>query len=139
MLKAELYQYVLDMTRLTYLTCRKCCQESRVVRLCVHERVCFDRNNWTGIQPDDFCVLRKVLQEVRRHEKVYLQYCHTYSGLKVRQYYHMIIIGVNISKCKFTMNENITIATRVATSIESTSFPNINGRWYSGLIGSTRV
>ena len=32
-----------------------------------------------------------------------------------------------------------TIATLVATSIESTSFPNMKGKWYSGLIGSTSV
>ena len=83
------------MTRLTYLTCRKCCQESRVVRLCVHERVCFDRNNWTGIQSHDFCVFRKVQQEVRRHEKIYLQYFDRYCELKIRHYYSIIIIGVN--------------------------------------------
>ena len=32
-----------------------------------------------------------------------------------------------------------TIATLVATSIESTSFPNMKGKWYSGLMGSTSV
>ena len=33
--------------------------------------------------------------------------------------------------------KKFTIATLVATSIESTSLPNMNGKWYSGLMGST--